>query len=116
MNRFELFDYIKKDFPNARWAHSKCIQVDFMDVMIDPYNYAYAAILLMPDKVLLTDFADTAQIVDFTPEEFQKICQKYGVIWDDYNLELEYHSNEDIKTYKAFMNEISDLNWKKNNY
>ena len=116
MTKEELFEQIKKDFPSARWAHSRSIQVDFMDVWMDPYNLGFVAVLIMDDKILLTDFADTAQIIDWKPEEFQKICAKYGVFWDDYNLELEYHSNDDIRTYKKFLEEIAELNWKKNNY
>ena len=113
MNKQELFDQIKKDFPETRWAHSKGLNVSFMDVWLDPYNIAFVGVLLMDDKTLLTDFADTAQIVDFKYEEFQKICEKHGVIWDDWTMEREYHSNDDIVKFKECLAEISDLNWER---
>lgn len=112
MDRQAVFDQIAKDF-EVRWAHSKGLNVDFMDVWLDPYNIAFIGVLLMDDKIILTDFADTAQIVDFTAEEFQEICKKHGITWDDWTMEREYHSNDDIVKFKECLAEISDLNWER---
>lgn len=113
MDRQAIFDQIGKDY-KVRWAHSKGLNVDFDDVWIDPYHIAYLGVLLMDDKILLTDFADVAQIVDFTPEEFKEICAKHNISWNDYYMEREYHSNKDIQDYKECLMEIAELNWKRN--
>ena len=111
-SRQEIFDEIAEDY-DVRWAHSKGLNVDFMDVMLDPYHYAFIGVLLMDDKTLLTDFADTAQIIDLSPDEFKRICEKHGLSWNDYYIELEYHSNKDIAKYKQCLIELAEKNWKK---
>ncbi len=112
MDRQAIFNEIAKDF-NVRWAHSKGLNVDFMDFMLDPYHYPFVAVLLMDDRTVLTDLAETAQIVDFTPEQFKEICAKHNIDWDDYNMECEYHTNKDILRFKECLMEIAELNWKK---
>ena len=112
MTRQEIFDQIAKEF-DVRWAHSKGLDVDFYDVMIDPYRFAFIGVLLMDDKTLLTDFADLADKTRLTDEELYNLCVKHNLVWNDYNIELEYHSNEDIKRYKKFLLDVARLNWKK---
>lgn len=110
MDKEKIFNQIAQEY-KVRWAHSRGLNIDFEDVMLDPYNYAFVAVLLMDERVVLTDFADTTQIIELMPDVIQKVCKKHGITWDDCYIECEYHSNDDINRYKECLKELAELNW-----
>ena len=113
MNKQEVFEIIKKDYPEARWISSSCIQIDFMDVMIDPYNLGYVDILFTDDRIILTDFANNYPLLEFEEEECIAICKKHGLVFNNYNIECIYNTNDDIKRYKECIEEFGELNIKR---
>lgn len=113
MNKEEIFNQIKKDYPNARWTSKTIIQISFQDLMLDPYNYGFVNAFFNGDKVILTDFANNHEIFEFKEDEYKSICGKHNIIWDDYYIECPYKSNEDIKRYKECLIELANINWKR---
>ena len=116
MDRHQIFEQIKKDYPDTRWVTSTCIQVSFMDLMLDPYNFGFVSVLFEDDRIILTDFADNHEVFQFSEEEYKEICAKHNIIWDDYHIECDYHDNKDIARYKECLEEMTEINWKRNNY
>lgn len=112
MEKEKIFEQIKKDYPDTRWVSSTCIQISFMDLMLDPYNFAFVCLLFEDDKMILTDFADNEEVFEFPIEKYQEICAKHNITWNDYHFECIYNGNDDIKRYKECLEELADYNFK----
>lgn len=112
MEKDKIFEQIKKDYPDTRWVSSTCIQINFMDFMLDPYNFAFVCLLFEDDKMILTDFADNEEVFEFPIEKYKEICAKHNITWNDYHFECIYNSNDDIKRYKECLEELAEYNFK----
>ena len=81
---------IEKEY-KFRWLNKNCIQID-SEQLLDAYNCCFVDVLNKNGQALLTDFADHMQIITL----------------NDYHLECNYASNQDIKNYFACLAEISE--------
>ena len=108
MNFDEALKEIGKEY-NVRQKYENYAQIEF-DELFDGYNYMYIAIRVHQGKVLLTDNAGYADLVDYDyyQNEILKLVEKYGLVFDDYYIEKEYHDNSDVKAYVDFLYELRD--------
>lgn len=85
-------------------------QIEF-DILFDAYNYIFIGVLYEDNKVILTDFADYAQICPWEDKdipELEKICEKHNLVFNNYHIECLYNSNEDIKNYLDCLLELKE--------
>ena len=110
MNTFEkALAEIQKDY-SVRRFNSTYAQIEF-DILFDDYNFIFIGVLYEDEKVILTDFADYAEICPWEDDnihEVEAICQKYGVTFRNYHIERLYHSNEDVKLYLDCLLELKE--------
>lgn len=97
---------IEKEY-KFRWLNKNCIQID-SEQLLDAYNCCFVDVLNENGQALLTDFADHMQIITLPEEKVKEICKKHNITWNDYHLECNYASNQDIKNYFACLAEISE--------
>ena len=101
MNKFEkALEEIKKDYP-VRQITKTYAQIEFQ-ILFDSYNFIFIGILFENDDVLLTDFAEYAQICPWEDKDIpdlEKICQKHHLVFKNYHIECPYRSNQDIKNF-----------------
>ena len=109
----EMFEKALKEISkeySVRRISQTYAQIDF-DELFDPYNFIFIGILYEDNKVILTDFADYAQLCPWEDEDIptlEKICQKYGVSFHNYHIECLYQNNEDIKNYYRCLLELRE--------
>lgn len=79
----KILTTIGKDYPVRRMNQSYA-QIE-LDILFDDYNYIFIGVLLEEDKVILTDFADYAEICEWEDEDIakiEKICSKHGITFN----------------------------------
>ena len=110
MNKFEkALSDIKKDYP-VRQITTTYAQIEFQ-ILFDSYNFIFIGILFEDDKIILTDFAEYAQICPWEDKdipELEKICQSHNITFKNYHIECLYHSNQDVKNYLDCILELRD--------
>ena len=110
MNKFEqAIEEIKKVFP-IRKLTTTYAQIETED-LFDSYNYIFIGVLFEGDKVILTDNADYAQLMPWCEEEYKQIeniCKKHNLSFKNWNIECEYHSNQDVKNYLDCLLELKE--------
>ena len=78
------------------------------DDMLNFYTYYWFALIEHNGKVLLTDFADTTQVFpDLEEKDFKEICERHGVSFNDWHIEIEYRSIEDVDNYYKVFDELA---------
>ena len=100
---------IRKDYNVVQFTTTYA-QIEF-DILFDDYNYIFIGVLFEDNKVILTDFADYAELCPWEDDnihEVEEICQKHGVTFKNYHIERIYHSNEDIKLYLDCLLELKE--------
>ena len=97
---------IEKEY-KIRWASSTCVQID-TDQFLDAFNYCFVSILDEDGRALITDFADNMEVITLPIERVQEICKQHNIVWNNYHLECEYTSNDDIKRYFECLQQITD--------
>lgn len=101
MKDFEVaLETIGKEYPVRRMLETYA-QIE-LDDLFDDYDFIFIGVLYENGQVILTDFADYAPLCNWEDEdvpEVEKICQKYGIAFNNYHIECIYHSNDDIKNY-----------------
>ena len=101
MNDYEkALEQIKKQFPVRRMTQTYA-QIE-LDILFDAYNYIFIGVLYENNQILLTDMAEYAEVCQWEDEDIEdikKICQQYRVIFNNYNIECVYRSNQDVKSY-----------------
>ena len=112
MNTFEkALENIAKEYPVRRMSQTYA-QIDFLDLLFDAYNCMYIGILYEGDEVILTDYANYAEICEWEDEDIkdiEKICHKHGITFINYHIECLYQSNEDVKHYLDCLLELKEI-------
>ena len=102
----EAYREIKAAGYDVRWMNSNAIQIDF-DFLFDDFNCAFADVIFTDGKILITDYAEYEEILDeHTEEDIAEICVKHDCRFDNYHIEKEYNSIDDVKKYEACILEI----------
>ena len=90
-----------------RWLNQGCVQIDSKQ-LLDAYNCCFVDILNKDGQALLTDFADHMQVITLPEDKVIEICKKHNITWNNYHLECQYTSNQDIKNYFECLAEIAE--------
>ena len=96
----KALDEIAKEY-QVRKISTTYAQIEF-DILFDDFNYVFIGVLYENNRVLLTDLADYAELLDYSDEEMprvEEICLAHNVTFNNYHIEKDYHSNQDIKDY-----------------
>ncbi len=79
------------------------------DEMLNFFTYYWFALIEDKGKILITDFAETAQVFpDLKEEVFKEICERNGVSFDNWHIEVEYKSNADVANYIKVFDELAE--------
>ena len=109
----EIFEKALKEIGkeySVRRVNMTYAQIEF-DILFDAYNYIFIGVLYEDNKVILTDFADYAQICPWEDKDIpdiEKICQKHNIVFRNYHIECLYNSNEDVKNYLECLLELKE--------
>lgn len=116
MNDFQkVIANIKKEYPTVRQMFEHYAQIDF-DILFDPWNYMFIGIYAEDGKIILTDnaqYVETCQIEDEDYQNVAKICEKHGLVFNNWHIECDYNSNKDIKKYLDCLYELQEKYAKK---
>ena len=99
----EALKEIAKEYPIDE--NSKTYSQIDTDILFDEDNYIFIGVLSRENKTLLVDYAEYAQLVDYDKYEKQikELANKYHISINDYHIEKEYSSYEDIKEFTKFL-------------
>ena len=97
---------IQKEY-ETKYAHKNAVMI-LSKQMLDEYNLCFVSLINYHGKLLLTDLTNNMEHITLDVEQVKQICEKYNITFNDYNLECEYTSNEDIKRYLECLNEITE--------
>ena len=99
---------IEKEF-DCYYLNQDCLQVNFLDIMIDAYNYGFVDVLSENGRLLLTDFADHLQILDMEEGEAKLVCAQFGIDVNNYNIETPFNGMEDIHRYRECLIALAEF-------
>lgn len=97
---------IQKEY-KINYAHKNSIMIT-TNQMLNEYNYCFVSLINYHGKLILTDLTNNMEHITLSEEEVKQICAKHDITFDDYNIECEYTSNDDIKRYLECLNEITE--------
>ena len=97
---------IQKEY-NTWYNHKDSISIE-TNQMLTEYNFCFVSLINYHGRLILTDLTNNMEHITLDENEVKEICKKYNIVFNDYNLECEYTSNEDIKRYLQCLNEISE--------
>lgn len=108
MNYEEALKEIAKQY-KVRRMYEKYAQIETHE-FFDGYNFIFIGVREYEGKVLLTDNAEYAELVDYDTyyDEIVELAKKHDVIIDDYHIEKDYTNNDDVKAYFEFLYELRD--------
>ena len=73
-------------------------------------NFYYIALTPFNGKLILTDIAESANILyDITEDQWKALCKKYGVAFNDWHLETEFKTLADLDRFIALLDEASNM-------
>lgn len=73
-------------------------------------NYYYIALTQFNGKLILTDIAETANILyDITEDQWKTLCEKYNITFNDWHLETEFKTLADLDRFIALLDEASNM-------
>ena len=102
----EAIENVKKEY-NVRFAHKNSIIIE-TNQMLDESSFCFVSLLNYHDKLILTDLTNNMEHISLNVEQVKKICEKHNITFDDYNIECEYTSNQDIKRYLECLKDITN--------
>ena len=79
-----------------------------IDKMLDKNNLYYVVLKDKNEKLILTDYAHTCEIINLGEDKFKEICKKYGIEFNNWNIEKTFNSIADLETYIACLDEIKN--------
>ena len=86
------------------------VEVQVRKVLNDNSFY-YIALVQVGDNVILTDLAESADVLDEIPKEkWQELCKKYNIEFNDWHLETQFNCIEDLERFIALLDEVSENN------
>jgi len=78
--------------------------------LLDLNNFYYIALVDMGDFLVLTDIAETANILDHIPEEkWVELCKKYNLKFNDWHIETRFNSIDDLDRFISLLDEASNI-------
>ena len=73
-------------------------------------NFYYIALTPFNGKLILTDIAESANILyDITEDQWKSLCNKQGVAFNDWHLETECKTLADLDRFIALLDEASNM-------
>ena len=100
---------LEKEY-DCYYLNSRCLQINFLDVLIDSYNYGFVDVLEEDGKLILTDFANHMQVFQGMEEgEAKMVCAQYGVEVNDYNIETPFLDLGDVLRYKECLIALAEF-------
>ena len=108
MNFEEALEKIAKEY-NVRRMYENYAQIE-PDELFDDYNFIFIGVRYYDGRVLLTDNADYAELVDYDhyEKEIIKLTKKHHLCFNNYNIEKDYHDNSDVEAYLEFLYDLRD--------
>ena len=76
------------------------------DIMLNDYDFVFVAVKKVDDKAIICDFANNLQYIKIDLQKVKKLCEKYNVIFDNFELTKIYNTNQDIENYLNCIKEI----------
>lgn len=109
MNYLEALKEIEKEY-NCRRITPTYTHIS-VGVLFDEFNYMFVSVADREGKVMLTDNGEYSEIVDFNryEKEIKELVEKHHLTLDGHRIDKEYISNDDIKTYIAFLYELREF-------
>ncbi len=79
--------------------------------VLNENSFYYIALLKVGDGVILTDLAESAEVLcDVSKERWEELCKKHNVCFNDWHIETPFNSMKDLENFIALLDEVSENN------
>lgn len=108
MNLTEATQLINTKYPTYQRTND-VVEIQ-TNKLLDYNNYYYIALTTLNGKLILTDIAETANILnDITENCWKKLCSKHNIQFNDWHLECEFQSLKDLDNFISLLDEASSV-------
>ena len=98
------FEQIREKY-DIRKVTLDCASID-SEIMIDEFNGLAVGLVQKDDKTFLTDYADLVNDFPLDIDEVETICKNNNVEFNNYSIDKEYNSLDDLEQYLKCIEEI----------
>lgn len=78
--------------------------------LLDLNNFYYIALVQMDGFLVLTDIAESANILDHISEkQWIELCEKYNLKFNDWHIETRFNGLDDLERFISLLDEASEI-------
>lgn len=78
--------------------------------LLDINHYYYIALYNMNNTLILTDIAESSDILyDISEDHWKELCVKHNIEFNDWHLECKFNSLKDLDNFIALLDEVANV-------